>query len=143
MIKYYIGAFAVGGVTGAAVLFGWLLLTPVTANETIDLDAVWFDETGELLEAAVELEATGEAFAVRYSCAEGAELLTSYDLGANRLTVTFAGEHYELPQAFSTTAARFALRDNSVIFTEEAGEAQLEIDNTVVAANCVAQDTDE
>ena len=140
---YYAGAFVGGGVLGAVVLFGWLFLSPVTASESLDLDAVWFDESGELLEEAVELEASGDTFDVRYVCADGAELLTSYDLGSNRLTVVFAGESYELPQAFSTTAARFALRDGSIVFIEEAGEAQLEIEDTVVAANCVAQITDQ
>lgn len=132
----------IAGVGGGVVAIGVILLflsTNSASTASTEMPPMNVDETGEFTEEVVEQVSSGEGFTSTYQCADDQTLETSYDLGSNRLTVVFGdGESYELSQVVMADSARYALSDNSVIFTEDRGEAQLQVDGETRLTNCVS-----
>ena len=116
-----------------------LLANGATSSATVEMPPMNVDETGEVTEEVIEQVSTGEGFTTNYECADAQVLQTSYDLGSNRLTVVFGDtESYELSQVVVANGARYALSDNSIIFTEDRGEAQLQVDGEIRLTGCVS-----
>ena len=138
MTKYALTILAGGGVALIVLL---VALFTVPGEEVSNVDIFALDETGQFQEEAVILEATGEGFDTVFVCPDGTEFGTRYELGSNILRLTTSdGESYELSQSRVTTGARYASRDESVVFFEDAGMAQLQIAGETVLSECVVAD---
>ena len=115
-------------------------------------DTLWLDEQGEAdPDAPLVLNETGEMVPARtprivgdtidtqYECPTGEIFTTGYDLSTNALLLTLPDDtEYVLPQAVATSGARYAKWDDSVIFFEEAGSAEVVVDDELIFQDCVA-----
>ncbi len=112
---------------------------PSFEEDELDPDApLVLSETGEMVPARTPRIA-GETFDTTYECQADRSFTTGYDLQSNALLLTLSdGTEHILPQAVSTSGARFAKWDESVIFYEEAGAASVTIDDEMRYENCAA-----
>jgi membrane-bound inhibitor of C-type lysozyme len=108
-------------------------------TDTRDTTGLVLDESGNLVPPTPR-EASGETIDYTFVCPGGETFTTSYDLGANALTLTRASDTYVLPQVVSASGARYALEDGSVVFAEKEGSALVEIDGVIVLQNCTVQE---
>jgi len=71
--------------------------------------------------------------------AEGAELTVQYDESAELALVTFADTEYELMRVTSESGARYESLNELVVFTEQQGEARLEVAGELVAVGVLLE----
>ena len=108
-------------------------------SEPVEGAPLVLNEVGEMVPAQVP-QLTGETVDAEYTCPDSATFSTAYDIGANAIILTLSdGRDCILPQALSTTGARYAKWDESVIFYEEAGAAQVIIDDEILHEDCVGR----
>ena len=95
-------------------------------------------ETGEMVPAPTP-RIIGDTIDTQYECPGGEQFMTGYDLSTNALLLTLPdGTQHVLPQAVTTSGARYAKWDDSVVFLEEAGSAGVIIDEEPILRDCVA-----
>ena len=141
--------------TIAIAIFFWQqrpdMVTLGELSGALDQDMYWFDESEPDLEAPLILSETGELVPARtprivgdtidtqYECPNREQFTTGYDPVTNALLLTLPdGAEHILPQAVATSGALYAKWDESVIFFEEAGSAEVLIDNQLIFEDCVA-----
>ncbi len=121
-----------------AVLF--VVLTFVVKKDTPT--NLMMDESGNMVPVA-PLEASGETLEYSFICPEGGKFTTSYDLGANAITLKINEVTYLLPQAVTESGALYRTSDGNVVYTERDGKSSVEVSGELLYVDCVVEEKTE
>ncbi len=71
-----------------------------------------------------------------FNCSSGREIKISYDHGGDSADLFLEGKTYKLHRVISASGARYANKEETVIFWEHQGEAMVELDGKIIEKGC-------
>lgn len=120
------------GAIAIALVVGFALVSIFGPEDQASIDARLEQETADR-----ELVPSGKTIEAAYLCPSGDTIQTSYDIGANAITLRLpSGEQHVLKQVVSASGARYGTEDESVTFWEHQGKASVELSGDRRYSDC-------